>query len=158
MTEAQLKKILILGGFAGFGAAMELEKSIPRAGCIEVTVVNRENFFLFTPILHEVAASDLDLTTILRNHLVAHLEEAASECCKDKSPLLTFVVAGVKRVRVALEWTLDLISAKNLVQFQQIEGPYNSEKGTAENGEEGAKLESRGGRPPLNLNVRQAFR
>jgi NADH dehydrogenase len=30
----------------------------------------------------------------LRNHLIAHLEEAASECCKLKEPLLTFVVAG----------------------------------------------------------------
>jgi NADH dehydrogenase FAD-containing subunit len=32
-----------------------------RAGGIEITVVNRENFFLFTPMPHEVAASDLDL-------------------------------------------------------------------------------------------------
>jgi NADH dehydrogenase len=30
----------------------------------------------------------------LRNHLIAHLEEAASECCQEKGPLLTFVVAG----------------------------------------------------------------
>jgi NADH dehydrogenase len=30
----------------------------------------------------------------LRNHLIAHLEEADSECCKVKKPLLTFVVAG----------------------------------------------------------------
>jgi NADH dehydrogenase len=27
--------------------------------------VNRDNFFLFTPMLHEVAASDLDLTNIV---------------------------------------------------------------------------------------------
>ena len=30
----------------------------------------------------------------LRNHLIAHLEEADSDCCKLKEPLLTFVVAG----------------------------------------------------------------
>jgi NADH dehydrogenase len=30
----------------------------------------------------------------LRNHLIAHLEEADSECCQVKNPLLTFVVAG----------------------------------------------------------------
>jgi NADH dehydrogenase len=30
----------------------------------------------------------------LRNHLIAHLEEADSDCCKEKEPLLTFVVAG----------------------------------------------------------------
>ena len=172
MDQTQPKRVLILGGgFAGLAAAMGLEKSIPRDRSIEVTVVNRENFFLFTPMLHEVAASDLDLTTIvnparrmlrrvnffagdvmnidlaakqvvvghgfdhhthtlqydflaiglgsitnfyglpgleeraltmkslgdairLRNHLIAHLEEAASECCMEKGPLLTFVVAG----------------------------------------------------------------
>ena len=32
---------------------------------VEVTLVNRDNFFLFTPMLHEVAASDLDLTNIV---------------------------------------------------------------------------------------------
>lgn len=30
----------------------------------------------------------------LRNHLIAHLEEADSECCQVKNPLITFVVAG----------------------------------------------------------------
>src|SRR6516162_7247579 len=30
----------------------------------------------------------------LRNHLIAHLEEADSECCQVKEPLTTFVVAG----------------------------------------------------------------
>jgi len=30
----------------------------------------------------------------LRNHLIAHLEEADSDCCKLKRPLLAFVVAG----------------------------------------------------------------
>ncbi len=166
------KRILILGGgFAGLATAMELEKTLARDPGIEITLVNRENFFLFTPMLHEVAASDLDLTAIvnparkllrrvnffageiervdlpsrrvtvahgfdhheheleydylvlglgsvanfygipgledraltmkslndamrLRNHLIAHLEEAASECCPVKEPLLTFVVAG----------------------------------------------------------------
>jgi NADH dehydrogenase len=166
------RRILILGGgFAGLYAAMQLEKTLARDPDVEVTLVNRENFFLFTPMLHEVAASDLDLTTIvnpvrkmlkrvnffagevesidlsrkqvvvshgfdhhhhsleydhlvvglgsitnfynlpgleqraltmkslgdamtLRNHLIAHLEEADSECCAVKHPLLTFVVAG----------------------------------------------------------------
>jgi NADH dehydrogenase len=166
------KRILILGGgFAGLAVAMELEKTLARDASVEVTLVNRDNFFLFTPMLHEVAASDLDLTTIvnpvrkmlrhihcfaaevlhidvqnkkvvvshgfdhhehtmeydylvlglgavtnhyglpglkecaltmkslgdairLRNHLIAHLEEADSECCEVKEPLLSFVVAG----------------------------------------------------------------
>jgi len=48
---------------AGFTRALEFEKR--RDPRFEVTVVNRENFFLFTPMLHEIAASDLDLTNIV---------------------------------------------------------------------------------------------
>ncbi len=60
------KRVLILGsGFGGLTVAMELEKGLGRDSSVEVTLVNRENFFLFTPMLHEVAASDLDLTTIV---------------------------------------------------------------------------------------------
>jgi NADH dehydrogenase len=172
VSNEQTRRVLILGGgFAGMYAALQLEKAIGRDQSIEVTLVNRENFFLFTPMLHEVAASDLDLTNIvnparrmlkrvnffagevqgidlankrvdvthgfdhhghtleydflvvglgsttnffdlpgleqraltmkslgdaitLRNRLIAHLEEADTECCKVKEPLLTFVVAG----------------------------------------------------------------
>jgi NADH dehydrogenase len=172
MANTERKRVLILGGgFAGLSTAMELEKQLGSNTDISVTMVNRENFFLFTPMLHEVAASDLDLTTIvnparkmlrrvsffagevkdidlpnrkvvvahgfdhhehmlqydylvlglgsttnfyglpgleeraltmkslsdamrLRNHLIAHLEEADSECVEVKNTLLTFVVAG----------------------------------------------------------------
>ena len=61
---ADKTRILILGGgFGGLYAALEFEKRRDRR--FEVTVVNRENFFLFTPMLHEIAASDLDLTNIV---------------------------------------------------------------------------------------------
>jgi NADH dehydrogenase len=59
-------RIVILGGgFGGLYCAIELEKLLARKGLAEVTLVNRENFFLFTPMLHEVAASDLDVTHIV---------------------------------------------------------------------------------------------
>ena len=59
-------RILILGGgFGGLYTALHLEKTLARDADVEVTLVNRENFFLFTPMLHEVAASDLDMTHIV---------------------------------------------------------------------------------------------
>jgi NADH dehydrogenase len=62
----QKTKILILGGgFGGLYTALELEKQLGDDPTVEITLVNRENFFLFTPMLHEVAASDLDITTIV---------------------------------------------------------------------------------------------
>ena len=172
MENKTTKRILIVGGgFAGLTVAMELERKLSRDPSVEITLINRENFFLFTPMLHEVAASDLDLTTIVnpvrkmlrrvnflageivridleqkrvvvshgfdhhlhalefdflvfglgsitntyglpgvqehaltmkslgdamqvRNRVIAHLEEADSDCCGRIESLLTLVVAG----------------------------------------------------------------
>lgn len=56
-------RIIILGaGFGGLYTALNLEHSLARDPNIEITLVNRENFIVFTPMLHEVAASDLDIT------------------------------------------------------------------------------------------------
>lgn len=61
-----MTRILILGGgFGGLYAALELDRRLGKDPSIEITLVNRDNFFLFTPMLHEVAASDLDLTDIV---------------------------------------------------------------------------------------------
>jgi NADH dehydrogenase len=152
-------------------AALEFERALARGAEVDVTLVSHDNFFLFTPMLHEVAASDLDITNIvspirkllrrvtffhgeietidlvhqrvglshghdqhchalpydhlvlalgsttnfynipglahraftmkslsdaivLRNHLIANLEEADYECGAPRAPLLNFVVAG----------------------------------------------------------------
>jgi NADH dehydrogenase len=169
-TGTRARVVILGGGFGGIYAALRLEKALARGAAVEVTLVNRENSFLFTPMLHEVAASDVDLTDIvspirtllrrvrfvqgeveaidlearrveishgdghrhelgydhlvialgavtnfydlpgvedraltmkslgdaiaLRNRLIACLEEADPECCRVKTPLLTFVVAG----------------------------------------------------------------
>ena len=55
------KRILILGGgFAGVEAARYLDRTAAKEANVEVTLVSRENFCLFTPMLHEVVASDLE--------------------------------------------------------------------------------------------------
>src|SRR5262245_35573708 len=60
------KRIVILGGgFGGVYAAMHLEKSLERESAVEICLVSRDNFFLFTPMLHEIAASDLEITNIV---------------------------------------------------------------------------------------------
>src|SRR5687768_16218586 len=59
-------RILVLGGgFGGVEAARRLERMLRGRSDVEVTLVNRDNFFLFTPMLHEVAASDVDITHIV---------------------------------------------------------------------------------------------
>ncbi len=54
-------RILILGGgFAGVEAARHLDRTVAKRADVDVTLVSRENFSLFTPMLHEVVASDLE--------------------------------------------------------------------------------------------------
>ena len=68
MENTPWKRILILGGgFAGLTVAMELEKRLAHDSSVELTLINRENFFLFTPMLHEVANEELDTFTSAYN-------------------------------------------------------------------------------------------
>src|SRR5215471_6581972 len=60
------------GGFAGLYAAIQFDKRLARRADVEVTLISHENFILFTPMLHEVAAGDLypgDIVNPLRRIL-----------------------------------------------------------------------------------------
>ena len=66
------KIVIAGGGFAGLYAAKYLDKHLARRPDVEVTLIARENFILFTPMLHEVAAGDLapnDIVNPLRRIL-----------------------------------------------------------------------------------------
>jgi NADH:ubiquinone reductase (H+-translocating) len=64
---AAKKRILILGGgFGGAYTALRLERLLAGAPDVEVALVAKENFFLFTPMLHEVAGSDVSVTDIVQ--------------------------------------------------------------------------------------------
>ncbi len=64
-TKRPVRVLILGGGFGGMYAALEFERILAEDDSLEVTLVNEDNFFLFTPMLHEVAASDLDPTTIV---------------------------------------------------------------------------------------------
>ena len=65
MSNGKPRVVILGGGFGGMYAALEFEKALAKGADLDVTLVNRDNFFLFTPMLHEVAASDLDITNIV---------------------------------------------------------------------------------------------
>jgi NADH dehydrogenase len=65
-STSERQRIVILGGgFAGVYTALQLEKTLARRSDIEVVLVSRENFLLFTPMLHEVATGELAATDIV---------------------------------------------------------------------------------------------
>ena len=65
MSNGKPRVLILGGGFGGMYAALEFERALALGADLDVTLVNRDNFFLFTPMLHEVAASDLDITNIV---------------------------------------------------------------------------------------------
>jgi NADH dehydrogenase len=64
-THARQRIVILGGGFAGVYAALRLEKTLARDPDIEVVLVSRENFLLFTPMLHEVVTGELAPTDIV---------------------------------------------------------------------------------------------
>jgi NADH dehydrogenase len=66
MTANSKKRVLILGaGFAGLYTALHLEKALKEDTPFEITLVDRNHFHLFTPLLHEAASGVIPLDLIL---------------------------------------------------------------------------------------------
>src|ERR1700685_2598467 len=63
---ADSQRVPILGGgFCGVCAARWLEKVLAGRDGLEVTLITRENYFLFSPMLPEVAAGELEQKTVV---------------------------------------------------------------------------------------------
>src|SRR5438876_3010141 len=65
MTSRKTHILVLGGGFGGLDAGLFLEKTFVSDPNVEVTLVSRENYALFTPMLHEVAAGELEMSDIV---------------------------------------------------------------------------------------------
>lgn len=66
MRGEDCRKIVILGaGFAGIHVAQELAHLLPRAEDAQITLVDQNNFMLFTPMLTEVVGGEVDADHII---------------------------------------------------------------------------------------------
>ena len=90
--------IIVGGGFGGLYTALELERKLKRemrAGLVKVTLIARENFFLFTPMLHEIAAGDIQPTHIV-NPMHCLLRQVQFFCGEVESVDLEAKTVGVR--------------------------------------------------------------
>jgi NADH dehydrogenase len=63
---AQKPRVVILGGgFAGVYTAMALEKALAGKDDFEILLVNRENYFVFQPMLPEVISGSIGITDVV---------------------------------------------------------------------------------------------
>jgi NADH dehydrogenase len=56
----KVRIVILGGGFAGVETARYLDRTAAKRADVEVTLVSRDNFTLFTPMLDEVVAGDLE--------------------------------------------------------------------------------------------------
>lgn len=52
--------VILGGGFAGVGTARYLDRTAAKRADVDITLVSRDNYTLFTPMLDEVATGDLE--------------------------------------------------------------------------------------------------
>ena len=123
-----MKKTCIViagGGFAGLSAAMYLDKTLARRQDVVVTLISRENFILFTPMLHEVAAGDLypgDIVNPLRR-ILRHVKFVEAEVqAIDLSAHRVHCLGGVARLELEFEFDHLLLTLGSETSFFGLPG------------------------------------
>src|SRR5437660_7023521 len=119
------KVIILGGGFAGLSAAMYLDKTLARRANAEVTLINRENFILFTPMLHEVAAGDLypgDIVNPIRR-ILHHVKFVEAEVqAIDLSARRVRCLGGLARLELEFEFDHLLLTLGSETNFFGLPG------------------------------------
>ena len=119
------KIVIVGGGFAGLYAAKYLDKRLARRSNIEVTLISRENFILFTPMLHEVAAGDLspaDIVNPLRR-ILRHVNVVQAEVNDiDLSARKVQCLVGVRNIELEFEFDHLLLTIGSETNFFGLKG------------------------------------
>jgi len=127
--EHELRILILGGGFAGYYALRELERYFRRSPGVEITLINRENYMLFTSLLHEVAASDLDPTDIV-NPLHKLVRPARFFCAEVQSIDLerktVLVTQGTDGQTRAFEYDYLVIGLGSTANFYDLPGIENN--------------------------------
>ncbi len=122
------KKIAILGGgFAGIEVLTKLQKEFQNDIRIDITLISKDNFFLFTPMLHEVSSGMIE---------TKHVASPLRAFCKRAR----FIESEVKIIDLEnrkIEFTNQILEARFI-------GTYNN------NGGENKKLDTLSNHLPLN--------
>jgi NADH dehydrogenase len=119
------KIVIAGGGFAGLSAAMYLDRTLARRAEADVTLISRENFILFTPMLHEVAAGDLypgDIVNPLRR-ILRHVKFIQADVqAIDLSARRVRCVGGIEKLELELEFDHLLLTLGSETNFFDLPG------------------------------------
>jgi len=120
------KRIVVLGGgFGGVYAAIHLEKLLARESAVEICLVSHNNFFLFTPMLHEIAASDLEITNIVNplRKLLRKAEVLVGDVNQIDLPnRRVFISCGYRNHPLQIDYDHLVIALGSVTNFYDIPG------------------------------------
>jgi NADH dehydrogenase len=122
------KIVIAGGGFAGLYAAKYLDKRLARRPDIEVTLISRENFILFTPMLHEVAAGDLSPTDIVNSlrRILRHVNVVQADIqAIDITTKTIRCLAGVRNMELEFEFDHLLLTIGSETNFFDLQDVRN---------------------------------
>ena len=113
------------GGFAGLYAAIHFDKRLARRADVEVTLISRDNFILFTPMLHEVAAGDLypgDIVNPLRR-ILRHVKVVEADVCAvDLTGRIVGCRGGIAERELNFEFDHLLLTLGSETNFFNMDG------------------------------------
>ena len=116
------KNILIIGsGFAGISFYKEFHKLIHERSDIKITILSENNYFLFTPLLHEVATGNLlpeDIITPIRENFFC----CTREIIIDKALYIDVLKKQVKLKKTSVDYDYLVIATGASTNFFNIKG------------------------------------
>jgi NADH:ubiquinone reductase (H+-translocating) len=119
------KIVIAGGGFAGLAAATYLDKRLAAQPDIEVALISRENFILFTPMLHEVASGDLNPNDIVNplRRILRHVKIVQADVkAIDPSERRLRCSGGVAQLDFELEFDHLLLAPGSETNFFDLPG------------------------------------
>jgi NADH:ubiquinone reductase (H+-translocating) len=119
------KIVIAGGGFAGVYAAMYFDKTLARRGEADVVLISRENYILFTPMLHEVAAGELQPSDIVNplRRILRHVKVVEAEVdVIDLRARKVSCVAGIRDLRREFEFDHLLLALGSETNFFEMAG------------------------------------
>ena len=125
MGDKKAKIVIAGGGFAGMYAAMYFDKRLARRSEAEVVLISRENFILFTPMLHEVAAGELQPSDIVNplRRILRHVNVVEAEVdAIDLRARTVSCVAGLRDVRREFKFDHLLLTLGSETNFFDMAG------------------------------------
>jgi NADH dehydrogenase len=120
------KRVVILGGgFGGIYAGVYLEKLLGRSDDFEITLINRENYFVFQPLLAEVVSGNigmLDTVSAIRSLLPRtdlHVREVEAIDLENKT---ITTASGFRPVPHTVEYDHLVLALGNVTDFRGLTG------------------------------------